>query len=56
MLQRPKLHDDGSVTLIPLPVCACSDDERRGPSGGVCGACGGAIPNLQGEVKWPVDR
>lgn len=30
-------------TTITLPCCRCGD-ERRGPEGGCCGACGNAIP------------
>jgi hypothetical protein len=46
-LQRPYYtgqdkHDRPTAEMRWLPVCKCSD--RRGPLGGVCGACGGAIP------------
>jgi hypothetical protein len=32
-----------------IPVCRCA--ARRGPPGGVCGACGGAIPDATEEVR-----
>ena len=42
-LKRPLERPDGTVTHVTLPPCRC-DEERRGPEGGVCGRCGGAIP------------
>ena len=44
-LPRPYEYLDGDVRRVKtvlLPVCKCED--RRGPSGGVCGNCNGAIP------------
>jgi hypothetical protein len=35
---------DGKIRFIPLEICRCGADQR-GPIGGVCGACGNAIPN-----------
>lgn len=39
---RPYLCEDGTVVPVRMLPCRCND--RRGPSGGVCGACGDAIP------------
>jgi hypothetical protein len=44
MLTRPYESNSGRIRYIPLEICRCGDD-RRGPSGGVCGRCGDAIPN-----------
>jgi hypothetical protein len=33
---------------IYLPVCKCKD-KQRGPKGGVCGNCAGAIPDDKGR-------
>jgi hypothetical protein len=41
-LLRPLQLRDGKVEHHPIDVCRC--DSYRGPVGGVCGACGGAIP------------
>lgn len=43
MHPRPHHNPDGSVNMLHLPECVCGQD-RRGPAGGVCGNCGGAIP------------
>lgn len=40
---RPYHNPDGSVVMIRLPLCSCR--APRGPGGGVCGACAGAIPS-----------
>ena len=45
-LQRPKIEEGGRIVMVWLKPCDCAEDERRGPVGGVCGGCGGAIP------KW----
>lgn len=42
-LARPKFKQDGSIEYVSLQLCDCGVG-RRGPSGGVCGRCGGAIP------------
>lgn len=39
---RPLKLQNGTVEMALLDACECHD--RRGPSGGVCGNCGGAIP------------
>jgi hypothetical protein len=38
---RPRLQMDGTTVRVMLGPCDCR--EPRGPAGGVCGACGGAI-------------
>jgi hypothetical protein len=35
--------DHPLATAVPAPVCRCSEDQRRGPVGGVCGNCCGGI-------------
>jgi hypothetical protein len=47
-LLRPLLLPNGTTDYTPLRVCDCGD-ERRGPAGGVCGNCGGAIPDAEGK-------
>lgn len=42
-LLRPLLLPGGTTIYEATPVCLCS--ARRGPLGGVCGNCGGAIPD-----------
>jgi len=44
VLERPLLLPSGQTVWIPVPACTCED--RRGPAGGVCGNCSGAIPNI----------
>lgn len=39
---RPMALPGGGIGLVRLRECACGN--RRGPNGGVCGRCGGAIP------------
>jgi hypothetical protein len=56
---RTTLLPDGKTQAVSIPVCECTEhaqrvyeggrwvgwtEGRRGPVGGVCGACGGAIP------------
>jgi hypothetical protein len=48
--RRPYLKPDGSVRDVYLPACKCGE-ARRGPSGGVCGNCGDAIPDAPCERK-----
>ena len=58
-----KLHQGGEK-FVPTPICECVGtaqrmhvdcrfmgwtEGRRGPKGGVCGACGGAIPDERGK-------
>jgi hypothetical protein len=45
---RPYQLPDGKVTYVVLHDCECSAEERRGPAGGCCGKCGGAIPAKDG--------
>lgn len=40
---RYVMRPDGTLELVTLPACKCGD-LRRGPAGGVCGACALAIP------------
>lgn len=42
-LQRPKAMPDGTTAQVSLPLCKCGN--RRGPDGGVCCNCAGAIPH-----------
>ena len=42
MPERPYRLPGGAVAQRWLPVCRCGPP-RRGPAGGVCGRCGGAI-------------
>ena len=42
-LSRPYMLSSGRITYVSLDVCRCED--RRGPPHGVCGCCGGAIPD-----------
>lgn len=39
---RPQLDESGAVVYVAIPECRC--DARRGPPGGVCASCQGAIP------------
>lgn len=64
-MKRPLLLEDGDIKFITLSVCSCVGEAkrshlgaiagsmwtpgRRGPKGGVCGACGGAIPDDKGK-------
>lgn len=41
-LPRNRLLPNGDIKSIKVPVCECVSP--RGPKGGVCGACSGAIP------------
>ena len=41
---RKHVLPGGRIELVRVPWCRCTRTERRGPLGGVCGACGGAIP------------
>ena len=41
---RPYALPGGRHIMVLIHGCRCSERERRGPDGGVCGACGGAIP------------
>lgn len=56
--QRPLLHQNGDIDTILVRACECVGIAqkmyvdgrwmgwtvgRRGPAGGICGACGGAI-------------
>lgn len=34
------------ATTVFLDECTCPPSERRGPTGGVCGRCAGAIPGV----------
>lgn len=43
-MMRPYQMPDGSARMVAVRDCRCGP-ERRGPAGGVCGACGGAIPD-----------
>jgi len=59
---RPRKLPNGGEDYIRLPACSCRGVAaqvrgkwtigRRGPVGGVCGACGGAItePNETGML------
>jgi hypothetical protein len=38
---RSQAQPDGSVRMVHLAWCACPTP--KGPPGGVCGICGGAI-------------
>lgn len=42
VLSRPRVLEDGRRVYENVPPCHC--DDRRGPAGGVCGNCCGAIP------------
>ncbi len=42
---RPRALPSGGHDMVLIHGCRCAEGERRGPDGGVCGACGGAIPN-----------
>jgi hypothetical protein len=44
LLPRPYMLPSGTETFKHLELCRCVEKERRGPQGGVCGKCGGAIP------------
>lgn len=46
---RPKLLPGGVEAAVPIPGCRCGA-ARRGPDGGVCGVCGGAIPTPREQV------
>lgn len=57
-LPRKELTPQLARTVM-LPVCHCpvapwtpeSRNYRRGPAGGVCGNCGGAIPSEQEKFR-----
>ena len=49
-LRRARACEDEVIRMVDIPVCRCAAGERRGPIGGVCGVCSGAIP------KWALDR
>lgn len=57
-LPRKELRPQLTRTVM-LPICRCpltpwtpaSRDYRRGPAGGVCGNCGGAIPSEQEKFR-----
>lgn len=39
---RPRKLESGLIDYDRVPECICPN--RRGPAGGICGACNGAIP------------
>lgn len=43
MALRPYQLPNGKKEMRAIPDCECTLASRRGPDGGVCGACGGAI-------------
>ncbi len=46
---RPVIkHLGGKTEMVKLFGCDCGD-KARGPKGGVCGACGRAIPDERGR-------
>jgi hypothetical protein len=45
-LGRPYETHEGDVVAKQLDLCRCDAARRRGPEGGVCGQCNGAIPNV----------
>ncbi len=45
-LARPHIYHSGNRGSKLINVCECGK-ERRGPEGGVCGKCGGAIPTKE---------
>lgn len=47
-LFRPIKRPNGREDITPCPVCECGN--VRGPLGGVCGNCCGAIPSIE-ELK-----
>lgn len=46
-LQRLVRLHGGGEKFVGTPICECA--ERRGPKGGVCGNCLGAIPDDKGR-------
>jgi len=62
-LPRTERLPGGGIKVHQLPLCDCdvwpfgsepdkppyNPSYRRGPPGGVCGCCGGAIPTLKGN-------
>ena len=49
-LLRPYLNSTGKRIMLRIPVCHCKWQDQRGKEGGVCGACGNAIPDAA-ELK-----
>jgi len=45
MPYRPYMNPNKGRTLVMIHWCKCRPEQRRGPKGGVCGCCGGAIPS-----------
>lgn len=43
-----------TTVLRHIRVCSCT--ASRGPSGGVCGGCGGAIPLMNESKGCPFDE
>lgn len=52
MYPRPFIKHDGTRVTVLMPPCQCSN--RKGPLGGVCGWCNGAIPNPT-EARCKID-
>lgn len=46
---RPYKRQDGQELMITCIECCC--EGRRGPVGGVCGNCSGAIPETKGDAN-----
>jgi len=49
-VQRPYLTQDGMVKMVDADWCRCGPQKGRGPLGGVCGRCGGAIPDRADDI------
>lgn len=46
---RVFMGPDGKISNVWIAQCICSVTDRRGPKGGVCGNCNGAIPDNEGK-------
>jgi hypothetical protein len=49
LLRRYK-EENGTTSWRRLPICECGE-AQRGPAGGVCGNCAGAIPSCHESSK-----
>lgn len=52
---RPYLKPDKTIVSMPLERCLCGE-KKRGPLGGVCEVCGGAILTIEESHKFANDR
>jgi hypothetical protein len=51
--ERPRVLPSGKIRYVLVSECECRAEERRGPPGGCCGQCAGAIPGFREQPAPP---